>query len=399
MKTSPVIPVSAASFDQADLVFGDLKNIFRESPTLSPIAEVYDTEIVLKDKPGRAYRVAAARGSNDGARPTCYIADELHEFSDPAKEGAHLVLANGTAKRQDSLQLNVTTAGADLDSLLGRMYLKGKRIQSGEERDDSFLFIWYEAPDDIDITDPGELRRAIRVCNPAADDFLDVEEIAQRFSQIPEFEFRRYYLNQWTRAAESWLPAGSWLGCQGDSFIPPSSEVYVACDMALFHDSAAVVWAWKDGDRVVVNSKVWQVDDQSGRIEFIEIRQFLRDLAKQYNVRRYVGDPRFLELMWQELLDEGYPMEDFPQSAERMVPACGNAYELIVSGRLVHGGDATLTDHVLSAAQRPSDRGWTLSKGRSKRKIDAAIAMVMAAWEATKTEPEEESPATLYFFA
>jgi phage terminase large subunit-like protein len=393
---APVVPVGAASFEQADLAFGDLKVMFRESPTLSQVADVYDTEIILRGMPGRAYRVAAARGSNDGARPTCYIADELHEFDDSAKEGAHLVLSNGTAKRADSLQLNMTTAGANLDSLCGRMYQHGKRIQSGEAIDDRFLFIWFEGPEDIDITNEDALRAAIRSCNPAADDFLDVEEVVQRSKVIPEFEFRRYYLNQWTRAQESWLPPGAWLSCEGDNEIPKGADVFVGVDMAIFHDSAAVCVAWQSPTgEVVVQSRVWEPED--GRIDHHSVKQHLKELSRQFNVKRIVADPRYFELIATELLDEGLPVLDFPQSPERMYPACANAYELIASNQLIHGGDATLTDHVLSAAQRQTDRGWTLSKGRSKRKIDACIALVMATWEATRV-PQVTTPATLHYF-
>lgn len=399
--TSPIVPVSAASFEQADLVFGDMKSIFRESPALSQFAEVYDTEILLKGQPGRAFRVAAARGSNDGGRPTCYIADELHEFNDPQKEGAHLVLANGTAKRANSLQLNITTAGADLDSLLGKLYLKGKRIEAGEEVDDAFLFVWYEGPPDTDVNDPVALRAALRACNPAADDFLNIEEVAGRFAVIPEFEARRYYLNQWTRTAESWLPSGAWYSCEGDANIPKGARVFVAIDMAIFHDSTAVCVVWPHlnaaGETVVtVNSKVWEPTD--GRIDHYAVKQHLKDLSRTYDVEQYDADPRLFELIGVELLDEGLPVRDFPQSPERMYPACSNLYELIVSGRLVHGGDPTLTDHVLSAAQRKSEQGWTLSKGRSKRKIDACIALVMATYEATRTDEPADEPAEIMFW-
>jgi phage terminase large subunit-like protein len=92
----------------------------------------------------------------------------------------------------------------------------------------------------------------------------------------------------------------------------------------------------------------------------------------------------FFELAAADLTDEGIPMIEVPQSVERMVPACGHAFELIVSGRLVHDADPVLEDHVLSAVQREGERGWTLSKGRSKRKIDAAIALVLACWEASQ---------------
>jgi phage terminase large subunit-like protein len=85
----------------------------------------------------------------------------------------------------------------------------------------------------------------------------------------------------------------------------------------------------------------------------------------------------------------------FPQTASRMVPACGNAYEMIVAKKVAHDGSPTFTDQVLSAAQRMSDKGWTLSKGKSKRKIDACIAMVMALDRATSKPENQPAPSVL----
>ena len=382
---SPIIPVGAASFDQADLVFGDLKVMCRESPTLSQVTEVYDTEILVKGGVGRAYRVAAARGTNDGARPSCFIADELHEWNDPAKAGAHLVLANGTTKRANSLQLNITTAGSDLDTLLGRMYLHGRKVQAGELDDPTFLFIWYAAADTYDLDDDTELRRAIRECNPAADDFLNVEDVASRFRQIPRFEAERYFLNRWTRADECWLPAGAWSSCRGDVTIPEGSGVYIGIDVALYHDSTAVVVVHpRDDGKYAVKSKVWTPPASGTGIDMADIKQYIRELP--YKILGGPYDPRFFDQPARDLQDEGIPMEEWPQTHERMVPACGLAWDLIVQGNLVHDGDSTLEDHVLSAAQRPGDRGWSLSKGKSKRKIDACIAMVMALYAAAQPD-------------
>jgi hypothetical protein len=61
-------------------------------------------------------------------------------------------------------------------------------------------------------------------------------------------------------------------------------------------------------------------------------------------------------------------MVEFPQSAARMIPACGNLYELIVNQVIAHDGDPMFTDQVLSAAQRQTESGWRLSKvSRSAR--------------------------------
>jgi phage terminase large subunit-like protein len=50
---------------------------------------------------------------------------------------------------------------------------------------------------------------------------------------------------------------------------------------------------------------------------------------------------------------------------------------------------------VLSAAQRMTDTGWRLSKGKSKRKIDACIAMVMALDRATTKATAVIQPSVL----
>jgi phage terminase large subunit-like protein len=78
-----------------------------------------------------------------------------------------------------------------------------------------------------------------------------------------------------------------------------------------------------------------------------------------------------------------------------MIPACGNAYEMIVNGRVVHDGSPMFIDQVLSAAQRMTDDGWRLSKGKSKRKIDAAIALVIALDRATMVMRADPAPSVV----
>jgi phage terminase large subunit-like protein len=75
-----------------------------------------------------------------------------------------------------------------------------------------------------------------------------------------------------------------------------------------------------------------------------------------------------------------------------MIPACGTTYELIVGKKIVHGGSPMFTDQVLSAAQRMTEQGWRLSKGKSKRKIDACIAMCMAVDRATRRSSNTPTP-------
>lgn len=375
-KGSPLIPVAAASFDQANLIFGDMKHSCRESPTLRHFAEAYETEILVKSGPGRAYRVAAMAGTNDGQRPSSMAADEIHEWSGN-KERVHLVLVNGMSKRANSLAVNTSTPGSDLETLAGRKHLYGLRVNSGDVVDPRFLFVHYAAPDIFDLTDELQLKAAVLRANPAAGAFLREDDVIARFYQIPEFEFRRYHLGQWTRAEECWLPAGVWDACAGIVDLDPESPMYVAVDMALKHDSVAVSTAQVRADgRVGVTTRVW--DPEGETIDVIAVENHLRHLHRNYAVQTIAYDPAYFIRSAQVLLDEGLPMAEFSQAAGTMVPACQEAYRLICDGLLVQPADSVFTDHVLAAAVRETDNGWRLSKGRSRRKIDACIAMVMA---------------------
>jgi phage terminase large subunit-like protein len=103
-------------------------------------------------------------------------------------------------------------------------------------------------------------------------------------------------------------------------------------------------------------------------------------------------DPAFFQRSAEVLADDGLPMVEFPQSTARMVPACGTLYEMIVGGRLAINHDPMFIDQLLSPAQRQTDSGWRLSKGKSKRKIDAAIATVIAVDRATRRQEVAPMP-------
>ena len=108
---------------------------------------------------------------------------------------------------------------------------------------------------------------------------------------------------------------------------------------------------------------------------------------------------RFGLLSWDRNNDRVLESVDQPdghqlgaKSTARMVPACGTLYEMIVNQKIAHNGDPVFADQVLSAAQRSTDMGWRLSKGKSKRKIDGAIALAMAVDRATRRAESVQQP-------
>lgn len=387
---APNIPIAAASFEQADLLFGSARVMVSEGP-LAPFLEAYDTEILLKSDHGRMYRVAAAAGTNDGSRPTLFVADELHEWIGN-KARVFLVISNSIAKRRDGLVLVISTAGSEESELLRSLYDYGKAVEAGDIEDQAFLLDWAEADESLNPHDGPEVRQLMALQgNPHAEEFGTLEHIERRWHEIPEHEWLRYFANRWvTVAGESWLPDGAWQACANytEAALVDGEETWVGVDMALKHDSVAVVAVQRNGTGWRAHHRAWLPDGNT--VDVAGVEQHLRDLHRRYRLVEVPYDPAFFQRSAEVLSDDGLPMVEFPQSGARMVPACQTAYALICGGDVVHDGSPVFSDQVTSAAPRSTGEGWRLSKGKSKRKIDAAIALVMALDRATTHVPVEE---------
>jgi hypothetical protein len=404
---SPNIVNAAASFEQADLLFaiagvmlGGRDQAVKEAP-LCGYAEVYDTEIRRGDgTPGLMKRVAAVAGTNEGGLPSLFVCDEVHEWGDlgSTKARVHMVIGKSTKKRRlvcrtpDGREvrrgpgriLNISTAGFDMDhSLLGAMYKHGKRAELDPSLAPRLLFDWREARDGLDYSRPEDRRIAVQDASEAAGILWDVEARVREWDkpEVEEHEWIRYYGNAWVAVpADSWLkehPA-AWGKCKGTWTLTGDEPAVLAIDMALKRDSVSVrtLHLLHDG-RIATTNRTWYPDDR--KIDHREVWLYIRDTATELGprFRGLVYDPRFFELPARELEEEGFLVIEFDQSPPRMSPACGSAFDKIIHQQVVHVGDIDETRQVLAAVKVQQERGFTLSKGRSRIHIDAAITLAM----------------------
>jgi phage terminase large subunit-like protein len=372
---------AAGDRQQARIVFGEARRQVLESEVLSKICRVYRDAIEVPDT-GAVYRVLASDSKLiQGLNPSTVVCDELHVVHEDLWDALTL----GSGARRDPMVVAITTAGYDLESICGRLYQYGKRVVSNDIEDEAFGFFWWEAPEGCDVHD----RDAWAAANPNLDlGLISEEDFDVAAKQTAEVAFRRYRLNQWVRSQESWLPSGAFQACADTAYeLRPGEPTFCGIDMALKHDSIAVVAVQPQGDKLVTRAKIWL--PSGDYVDVASVENHIRELHQQYRLMEVAYDPAFMQRSAEILSDEGLPMVEFPQSSARMVPACGTLYEMIVGGRLAHDNDPVMVDQVLSATPRSTDTGWRLSKGKSKRKIDAAIAMAMAVDRATR-RPEEE---------
>jgi len=392
---APDIPVAAASFEQANLLFGTARTMISEGP-LRNYLEVYEKEILRKDGPGRLYRVAAVAGTNDGGRHTFRVADEVHEW-EGHKERVHLVLTNGLAKRRDSWALDISTAGCDADSLIGWLYEKGKMIKCGEISDDSFLFDWQEHPDqDCDLSTQTAVRAAVEAAYRGAGKHVDLERIVARFYEIPEYEFRRYYLNQFTPTARAWLPTGAWQACQAADTAPPApgTRVVLGFDGSYSGDSTALVGATLGANPYLFVAGCWERPE--GREDWLvpreEVRAVVADAFERWKVRELACDPPgwFREIdEWAEQYGGNIVVKYPTNNARFMSESCSRFYSAVVARELTHDGDPRLSRHLANAVVKETPAGAYITKPShaSAKKIDLAVAAVIAHDRAVHARP------------
>lgn len=360
---------------------------------------------------GRILATSQALGKNDGKLTSLLLADELHEWDYHSDAGAkrHGILERATNKRRGSRQLNVSTAGWSIASLLGAMYAYGCQVASGEVVDPTFLFEWWEASDHWDLDDPAQLEAAIREANPMAAevDWL-VDQLARSYREHKlrgkVGEFLRYHLNRWVEAQDgaAWLDDirlwdaravtdGVLVPGPGGSMVapPPPDDVDVVLgfDGSETGDSTALVGATVEPEPYIWVVDCWERperDPEGGwRVPVTEVED--RIVAECTRRGRHVVEVAADVAYWRGSLERlreqhGVPVVEFPQSNDRLGPACERAYEAITRGQMTHDGDPRLRRHIANARRRETEHGVRISKKHvmSRRWIDLAIAAVMA---------------------
>jgi phage terminase large subunit-like protein len=377
----------AAEKEQARIVFQDAKRTVEASPELSAITRLYRDAIELPSM-NSVYRVLSAESvTKEGLNPTTVIFDELH--AQPDRELFDVFSLAQGSRGQLANMIAITTAGVrsdrtGKDSIAYSLYNYGKRLASGEEKDDTFFMAWWEAPEGADHRDPETWRAA----NPGFGDLNAESDFHSAIKRTPEAEFRIKRCNQWVSSVETWLPAGSWDECAGEVTLTAEDEIVLGFDGSYNGDASVIVGAVVpkvEGDPVkVFMVKAWEKDlEHDGpewRVDIGEVEQTVMDFCQKHNVKEIACDPFRWQRSMEVLENHGLPVVAFPQSPQRMIRACAGFFDSVAEKRLVHDGDPLLARHIGNTAVKLTPAGPHIKKENpnSPRKIDAAVAAILA---------------------
>lgn len=391
----------AAEKEQARIVFKDAKRIIEASPDLSGMVNMYRDAIEVPAT-GSVYRALSAEAySKEGLNPHFVMFDELH--AQPNRELFDVMsLAMGSRGNLATL-VAITTAGVKMDntgrdSIAYSLYQYGQKAAQGEVDDSSFFMAWWE--DDGDHRDPETWRKA----NPGFGDISDPADFESAVKRTPEAEFRTKRCNQWVSSATAWLPSGAWEECEEQFEISQDDEIILGFDGSFSGDASVIVGATipKDADEKIriFLVKAWEKDltedDDNWRVDIAEVENTIIDFCANHpNVREIACDPFRWQRSMQVLEDRGLPVVEWPStSARRMVPACAKFYDGVVEKRFIHDGNPILTRHLENAVTKIDNLGPRIVKERrgSPRKIDAAVAAILAVDRATAGRMETVVP-------
>lgn len=412
---------------------GPLYPFFRDGDHL------LEDRILNPEGHGYIQRIAAVGGTNDGGKPTLFLGDELHEWLTERQRRVYVVQGKSIRKRRvirrtpaalglpagvqlhGGMQIGITTVGASQDSLLGELYAHGVKVAAGEIDDPGFLFLCWEADPTLDLDDPEQRRQAILQANPAAGQFLPVENIEASFRDptVPRSEFLRYNLDIWpdTVGEGGWMPPETWTSRAGTVTLDPREPAFSCVRIGHGHQHAAIATAQVQGAggrRVALNREGLPVLTPADRIvlevrtytapegEQVDLAAIERDLAElrrrvPARVRAQVpvgtrgrmrdGSLRGPEIahsgaftagLAQRFRAESAALVDIPSTPERLTPAAETLMQHVVAGSLLHDGDAELARQLGNVVAKPMPKGWKPEPIDPDAPIVAARAAMLA---------------------
>ncbi len=389
----------AADRQQARIVFEDTKRMIQGSE-LAEYVKVY-RDAILVPSTNNVYRVLSADAPrHEGLSPTMVLFDELH--AQPNRELFDVMSLAQGARGKNATLIAITTAGVKTESQTGNdsiaysLYQYGQKVARGEIEDKTFFMAWYEAAQEADY----RIEETWKQANPGFDDICAASDFESAVKRTPESEFRTKRCNQWVSSQSSWLPQGAWDELSGDFEISADEDYILGFDGSYANDSTAicVVTIPKDDELPKVKLiKTWEknfgVDDDSWRVPIDEVKQEIIRYVQEYpKVREIACDPFRWQAMMQELQEMGFPIVEYKTNLlNLMIPATQKIFEAVTEKKLVHDGNPALARHIENCVVKTDHRGPRITKESptSKRKIDNAVAFVIAFDRATAGKLEE----------
>jgi phage terminase large subunit-like protein len=444
---------AASATRQAMNVYRAACKMVEQSPLLKKRLRILrgTNRIVKRSDPDSFYAAIAADGDvGDGVNPACVIADELHRWKTRKQIENWDVLSNGGITRKQALTIAITTAGVQNESPLAwRMHEKTRKVEAGIVSDPKFYGRIYGAAKEDDPADPATWIKA----NPSLKQnggFLDIAKIREQYvSHAAEGDltsFKRYFLNMWdqkeSRAIDmvKWdASAGDWhaaglLPKQPDDKVRPLPNEFLArfikrpcwagVDLSMTTDLSAVSFVFPRDDggydllpffylptTGVRKRELYDGMPYTRWVDegFLELSSLLPDVvdygdiearlewgAQMFSLQEICFDPWNSRQITASLVIKGFTCVEIRQGVASLSEPSKKLLELVVSGKLNHGGHPILRWNASCLTTKESNDNLMFTKperSKNSSRIDGIAATVNALARAIVVGPQ--NPGTI----
>lgn len=398
------IVCAAADREQAAILFDISKEMVLREPALSAIGTPYRRAIVIEKNASTFKVLSADADTKHGSNLHGVLVDELH--AQPDRDLVDVLLTS-TGSRSQPVTVHLTTSDFNRPSICNEKHKYASEVRDGVFKDAAFLPVIYEAPQKADWRAESTWRAA----NPNLGVSIPIDYFHReclRAQQTPTYEntFKRLHLNLKTEQDVRWLPMDRWDGQQTMIAVEALKGIpcYAGLDLASTTDTASLVLLFRIGmqyhvlpfvfipeegarerekrDRVpyITWARQGFVEMTPGNvIDYDRIRARINELRKDFNIRQVACDRWNATQIMGQLIGDGFEVMDFGQGYKSMNAPAKELEALVLSDRLVHGGNPVLRWMARNAAAEIDAAGNVKpSKAKSTDRIDAIVALVMA---------------------
>lgn len=351
----------------------------------------------------------------DGASPSCAIVDEYHEH---ATSELYDTMWTGMGARSQPLLLVITTAGSNIGGPCYTHQVELQKVLEGVVVDERRWGIVYTADIDDDWAHPDVLYKA----NPNMGVSIDAEKlIADQAEAVrdprKQAVFKTKHLNIWVNAASPWINLEALQRCADPALTLQhfaGETCWVGLDLASKNDIASAAWLFRrelaGEPHYYLITRNWLPQAAVARPEnehyrawvvqghltatpgnMINLRQIQEEVeasADALVVAEIPMDAWGSREIAPSLQESGFTVVDVPMSVRNLSEPMKILAALIDSGRFHHDGNlATLW--MFSNVEVFEDRNGNIfpRKGSAEKKIDAAVATILAMGRAIVGEP------------
>lgn len=370
----------AADRDQAALLVDAVAGFVTRTPGLRAVLKV-DAWKVTNLRSGATLEVLAADAAGAfGLLPHLVIVDERAQWkTTPEPERLWRAIFSALPKVKGSRLVILTTAG-DPAHPAGRLI---KRARESER--------WYVS----------------ELAGPCP--WADPDDLAEQREELPEWEYARLHLNQWTASADRLTSAADLAQCVTlDGPLPHDKRwrYAIGVDLATRRDRSVVsvchaepISAYLPASRSIVNDRaetltghrivldrmmVW-AGTRAEPLALSVVENFLVEASERYGRPPVVYDPFQAVGMMQRLTGRGVHAREFTFSAQSVGRLGLTLHNLIRSHTLAIPDDPDLIDELENVRLRESAPGVVRMDHDAGRHDDRAVALALAAHHLLET--------------